>query len=232
MRTSLKNGIAAPVNYLITDVILLGSYRVLGTKGVIVAAIGSFFAFDLIVGTVATFGATLVLSSESTVALSTLLPLEETLRVSQVRIAALGTTVILDLVFLVVLVRGVQQFRRRKDAQSAGSNGRGASKKEHDDLGGEWKHDTAEAERAHRQAQRREPPVNMGQYVSFPVIEVNRGEQQAHGKVEKFRIFVDEGIPSDIQTGDMVCVQIFDWATNERGQKVGAHARFEQYGRC
>lgn len=99
-------------------------------------------------------------------------------------------------------------------------------------LEGEWKHNTFEAERAHRRAQQREPPVEISENVSFPVREVDYQEGQARGQVEKFQIFVDQDVPLNINKGQMICVQIMDWATNEDGNKVGAHARFIKYDTC
>lgn len=126
-----------------------------------------------------------------------------------------------------IVIRGYQS----SSGQSRG-DGTAASTDQYDvDLSGEWKHETAEAEAAHRRAQRREPPVEIGEHVSVPVREVDRAEEQARGQVEKFQVFVDDDVPETLSKGDVIRVQIMDWATNEAGLKVGAHARFVEYGR-
>lgn len=99
-------------------------------------------------------------------------------------------------------------------------------------LEGEWKHETREAEQAHRKAQQHEPPVEVGERVAFPIIEVDRRERQVQGSVERFRVFVDHDVPEGLQKGDMICAQIVSYATDETGKPVGAHARLVKQGPC
>lgn len=125
-------------------------------------------------------------------------------------------------------------------ATGSGSRGRqrtptaqGASDNPEHELAGEWKHETVEAEQAHRDAQQRDQqPVDVGEKVAFPIREVTHEEGQVRGEVETFQIFVDQDVPSDLQVGDTICVQIMSYATNEDGNRIGAHARFLNHGAC
>lgn len=99
-------------------------------------------------------------------------------------------------------------------------------------LRGEWKHESAEAERAHRRAQRRDPPVDVGEHVTLAVTEVDPRENEVYGTVESFRLFVDRDVPSSVGRGDVICVRITTYATNDEGLEVGGHARFVSRGPC
>ncbi|WP_207591231.1 RNA-binding protein [Halomontanus rarus] len=75
----------------------------------------------------------------------------------------------------------------------------------------------SEAEREsldrHRDAQGREPPVELGDVREIGVQEFTRhhsGERHALGKVEGFVIFVED-VPDDVEVGDVVRVKVLSF---------------------
>jgi predicted RNA-binding protein with TRAM domain len=76
--------------------------------------------------------------------------------------------------------------------------------------------DGAASKRAHEQAQKREPPVELGETYDVGVIEFSdhhSGERVAVGKVEGFVLFT-EGIPDTLTEGDLIRVRVLSFNRN------------------
>ncbi|GAB3413412.1 TRAM domain-containing protein [Haloparvum alkalitolerans] len=83
----------------------------------------------------------------------------------------------------------------------------------------------SESARAHKAAQKREPPVELGETVEFGVTEItdhHSGSEVAVGKVEGFVIFAEE-IPGDVSEGDVIRATVLSF--NEG--RTSADATFE-----
>ncbi|WP_058366249.1 hypothetical protein [Haloparvum sedimenti] len=83
----------------------------------------------------------------------------------------------------------------------------------------------SESARAHEAAQKREPPVELGETVEFGVTEItdhHSGSEVAVGKVEGFVIFAEE-IPGDVGEGDVIRATVLSF--NEG--RTSADATFE-----
>ncbi|AWB27616.1 hypothetical protein [Halococcoides cellulosivorans] len=96
----------------------------------------------------------------------------------------------------------------------------------------EWAHDAADAERAHRRAQKRAPPLDIGETTSIVVQERLDGGRQLRGVYEDFQVFVKWDVPPDCATGETICVRIEDYGTNDAGQRTSGQARFLSRGAC
>jgi len=96
----------------------------------------------------------------------------------------------------------------------------------------EWAHASPDAERAHRRAQQRAPPLDIGETASIVVQERLDGGRQLRGVYEDFQVFVKWDVPADCATGDRVCVRIEDYGTNDAGQRTSGQARFLSRGAC
>ena len=76
---------------------------------------------------------------------------------------------------------------------------------------------TRKSQRAHEDAQGRDPPVDIGETVEFGITEFSdhhSGERVAVGKVEGFVVFA-ENVPANASVGDVVRVKILSF---NRGQ--------------
>lgn len=96
----------------------------------------------------------------------------------------------------------------------------------------EWAHASADGERAHRRAQRRAPPLDIGETATIVVQERRDGGRQLRGVHEDFQVFVKWDVPADCATGETVCVRIEDYGTNDAGQRTSGQARFLSRGAC
>ncbi|WP_418281393.1 hypothetical protein [Halorubrum sp. DTA98] len=70
-----------------------------------------------------------------------------------------------------------------------------------------------ESKRAHEQAKRRDPPVEIGETYEFGVTELtdhHSGEEVAIGKVEGFVVFT-EGIPGSVDEGDVIRAKVLSF---------------------
>ena len=97
----------------------------------------------------------------------------------------IGATAVIALLVLLVLVR-----RLRAPSSSA-----------------------RESKRAHEAAQKREPPVNIGETYEFGVTELtdhHSGEEVAVGKVEGFVVFTED-IPGDVAKGDVIRAKVLSF---------------------
>jgi predicted RNA-binding protein with TRAM domain len=66
------------------------------------------------------------------------------------------------------------------------------------------------SERAHEQAQERDPPVELGETYEFGITEFtdhHSGDRVAVGKVEGFVLFVDD-VPSSLDVGDVISATV------------------------
>ncbi|MGM0446636.1 MAG: TRAM domain-containing protein [Methanobacteriota archaeon] len=70
-----------------------------------------------------------------------------------------------------------------------------------------------ESKRAHDAAQKREPPVEIGETYEFGVTELtdhHSGEEVAVGKVEGFVLFTED-IPGELEPGDVVRAKVLSF---------------------
>ncbi len=73
--------------------------------------------------------------------------------------------------------------------------------------------DARASKRAHEAAQKRDPPVEIGETYEFGVVELtdhHSGEEVAVGKVEGFVVFA-EGIPNDVGAGDVIRAKVLSF---------------------
>lgn len=73
--------------------------------------------------------------------------------------------------------------------------------------------DRTESERAHEQAQQREPPVELGETYEFGVSEFtdhHSGERVAVGKVEGFVLFTED-VPASVSEGDVIRAKVLSF---------------------
>lgn len=73
--------------------------------------------------------------------------------------------------------------------------------------------DARASKQAHEAAQKREPPVELGETYEFGVTELtdhHSGEVVAVGKVEGFVVFA-EGIPNDVGEGDVIRAKVLSF---------------------
>ena len=85
---------------------------------------------------------------------------------------------------------------------------------------------TRASERAHEQAQEREPPVELGERYEFGITEFtdhHSGDRVAVGKVERFVLFT-EGVPESVSEGDVISATVTSF---NRGH-TSADAVFEE----
>ena len=88
------------------------------------------------------------------------------------------------------------------------------------------KAEARKSERAHADAQDRDPPVDLGATYEFGVHEFtthHSGESIAVGKVEGFVLFVED-VPNDVQVGDVVAATVLSWNDG----RTSADATFER----
>ena len=81
------------------------------------------------------------------------------------------------------------------------------------------------SERAHADAQDRDPPVGLGETYEIGVVEFtthHSGEEIAVGKVEGFVLFV-ENVPQSVQVGDVITATV----TSFNEGRTSADATFE-----
>lgn len=67
-----------------------------------------------------------------------------------------------------------------------------------------------DAEQAHREAQRREPPVEKGDVVELVLeeVEYNPNSTRVRGRIQGFHVFVDQDVPGDLEKHDVVRAKI------------------------
>jgi predicted RNA-binding protein with TRAM domain len=85
--------------------------------------------------------------------------------------------------------------------------------------------DRAESKRAHEQAQKREPPVELGETYEFGITEFSdhhSGERVAVGKVEGFVLFTED-VPKSVSEGDVIRAKVLSF---NKG-KTSADASYE-----
>jgi predicted RNA-binding protein with TRAM domain len=85
--------------------------------------------------------------------------------------------------------------------------------------------DRAESKRAHAQAQKREPPVELGETYEFGITEFSdhhSGERVAVGKVEGFVLFTED-VPKSVSEGDVIRAKVLSF---NKG-KTSADASYE-----
>ncbi|MES3516881.1 MAG: hypothetical protein PPP58_04360 [Natronomonas sp.] len=76
--------------------------------------------------------------------------------------------------------------------------------------------DAAQSRQAHEAAQKREPPVDLGETHEFGITEFtdhHSGERVAVGKVEGFVLFVED-VPADIEVGDVIEAKVLSFNTD------------------
>lgn len=100
-----------------------------------------------------------------------------------------------------------------------------------DGLAGERKYADDAAEVAHRTAQERDPPVDVGETYTLVVKDLSDSGQPV-AKHETFTVFVDQDYPDDASVGDTVCAQVTHFGGGERGNVTAAHARWLGRGQC
>ncbi|WP_049895478.1 TRAM domain-containing protein [Halopiger xanaduensis] len=94
-------------------------------------------------------------------------------------------------------------------------------------IGGRWA-DRRKSERRHREAQEREPPVEIGDERAVAVQEFTEhhsGKRHAVCKIEGFVVFVED-VPSSVAAGDVIEIEILSF---NRGH-TSATARFLDRG--
>jgi predicted RNA-binding protein with TRAM domain len=82
------------------------------------------------------------------------------------------------------------------------------------------------SERAHADAQERDPPVDLGETYELGVHEFtthHSGESIAVGKVEGFVLFVED-VPESVQVGDVIEATVLSWNDG----RTSADATFER----
>ncbi|WP_227134834.1 hypothetical protein [Halorubellus salinus] len=82
------------------------------------------------------------------------------------------------------------------------------------------------SQRAHADAQERDPPVDLGETYEFGVHEFtthHSGESIAVGKVEGFVLFVED-VPASVQVGDVIEATVLSWNDG----RTSADATFER----
>lgn len=82
--------------------------------------------------------------------------------------------------------------------------------------------ETAASRQAHEAAQKREPPVELGESYEFGVVEFtdhHSGERIAVGKVEGFVLFTED-VPNDVSQGDVISAKVLSF--NEGGTSADA----------
>jgi len=99
------------------------------------------------------------------------------------------------------------------------------------DSKGDWKYDDADAERAHRQAQQRDPAeaVEIGEVVPLVLEEADYSSDPPTimGSRNALKVFVED-VPRGLSERDTVCVKVTDYG----GKRTSAEAVFLSRGRC
>ncbi|SFR84978.1 hypothetical protein SAMN05216559_0011 [Halomicrobium zhouii] len=95
----------------------------------------------------------------------------------------------------------------------------------------DWKYDDADAERAHRQAQQRDPAeaVEIGEVVPLVLEEADYSSDPPTimGSRNALKVFVED-VPRGLSERDTICVKVTDYG----GKRTSAEAVFLSRGRC
>lgn len=109
-------------------------------------------------------------------------------------------------------------FQRTRAGLAGEGDGRRSRK---DDVDGR-KYANDRAERAHREARERDPPIEKGEEIELVLeeVEYHPDSYTIRGRVEGFHVFVDEDVPDDLQKHDAVRAKVL--YLNEGGTSATA----------